>query len=246
MCPGSHLRQTRERLGLTYREVERASYEVAARRGSSEFIVRISRLADIENREVIPSLHKLYSLATIYHLDPREICRWYEVPLEEHFRDGARLVAPRTHLAAPPMVLKLPLRFDPGFDPKRTALLTRLVESWGHLEASLINGQKRYQYAFVGLEDRWMEPLVRPGSLLLVDPQVREVYMSRWRNEYERPIYLVEMREGYRCSWCVREGERLVLQPHPLAAYAAEVRKCPQEAEVVGQVVGVTMRLIPN
>ncbi len=39
--------QVRERLGLTYRDVESASYELASRRGSSDFILHISRLADI-------------------------------------------------------------------------------------------------------------------------------------------------------------------------------------------------------
>jgi hypothetical protein len=38
MLPGLRLRQARERLGLTYREVERASYELAARRGRPDFI----------------------------------------------------------------------------------------------------------------------------------------------------------------------------------------------------------------
>lgn len=46
MQPGLRLRQVRERLGLTYRDVERASYELAARRGRPDFILHISRLAD--------------------------------------------------------------------------------------------------------------------------------------------------------------------------------------------------------
>ena len=50
MLPGLRLRQSRERLGLTYRDVERASFELAARRGRPELILHISRLADIENR----------------------------------------------------------------------------------------------------------------------------------------------------------------------------------------------------
>src|SRR5713226_5541251 len=99
---GSRLRQARERLGLTYRDVEQASYDLASQRGRSEFIIRISRLADIENHGVTPSLYKVYSLAAIYHLDPLEVCIWYEVPLAEHFCNGANLHAPKTHLAAPP------------------------------------------------------------------------------------------------------------------------------------------------
>jgi transcriptional regulator with XRE-family HTH domain len=73
MHPGLRLRQARERLGLTYREVERASYELAARRGRPEFILHISRLAEIENRGVVPGLHKLYTLAVVYHLNPHDI-----------------------------------------------------------------------------------------------------------------------------------------------------------------------------
>ncbi len=246
MVPGSRLRQARERLGLTYRDVERVSFDLASQRGRPEFIIRISRLADIENRGVTPSLYKLYTLATIYHLDPLEICRWYDVPLECHFFDGTHLAAPKTHLAASPAALRLPLRFDPGFDPRRTEYLSRMVESWGELEGALFNGQPRYRYGYIGLDDHMMDPLLRPGSLVLVDPALQQVRNSGWNNEYERPIYFVDVRDGYRCSWCLREGPRLILQPHPLSACAPEVWRSPDEAEVVGRVAGVVMRLAPR
>jgi hypothetical protein len=35
MLPGFRLRQSRERLGLTYRDVERASFELAAQRSAA-------------------------------------------------------------------------------------------------------------------------------------------------------------------------------------------------------------------
>lgn len=245
MDPGSRLRQARERLGLTYREVEEASYEIAGRRGRPEFVIRISRLADIENCRVTPTLYKLYSLSAIYHLDPLEVCGWYEVPLGEHFGQGAQLAAPRTHLAAPPAAAaKMPVRFDPGFHPGRTHDLTRMVERWGQLEASVLNGHPRYRYGYVGSDDHMMEPLLRPGSLVLIDPRLHGVRNSGWKNEYDRPIYFVELRAGYRCCWCRREAGRLFLEPHPLSACAPEVHRCPGEAEVIGQVVGVAMRLI--
>ena len=243
MVAGSRLRHVREQLGLTYRDVERASYDLASQRGRPEFIIRISRLADIENRGVTPSLHKLYSLATIYHLNPADVCQWYEVPLKLHFSDGTHVGAPKTHLAAPPSALRLPVRFDPAFDPRRTDYLSRMVERWGELEAALFNGHPRYRYAYVGLDDHTMEPLLRPGSLLLVDPDMQQVRNSGWGNEYDRPIYFVDVRAGYRCGWCLREGPRLILQPHPLSCCAPEVWRFPEEAEIVGQVAGVVMRL---
>jgi len=80
------LRKAREKLGLTYREVEKASYELALKRGRPDFILHLSRLADIENRGVVPSLHKLYSMATIYHVDPIKMASWCEAPLQQTFR----------------------------------------------------------------------------------------------------------------------------------------------------------------
>ena len=243
MVPGACLRRVREQLGLTYRDVEQLSYELATKHGRSEFILRISRLADIENGGVTPSLHKLYSLCAIYHLDIFEVCGWYDVHLEEHFPDQFQHAPPRTHLAAAPRRLRLPLRFDPAFDPRRTEYLTRLVEEWGQLEGALIDGQVRYRYGFVGTSDHWMEPLVRPGSLVLIDPALQRVQTSSWHNEYDRPIYFVDVRHGYRCCWCSLEKDRLILQPHPLSSRAPETHRSPDEAEIVGQVVGIAMRL---
>jgi transcriptional regulator with XRE-family HTH domain len=109
MIPGLRLRQVRERLGLTYRDVERSSFELAAHRGRTEFILHISRLADIENRGEVPGLHKLHTLAVVYHLNPLDIVGWYGVPFNEGFGDGIAFPAPQTHLMAPPTCLRTPI-----------------------------------------------------------------------------------------------------------------------------------------
>lgn len=243
MLPGLRLRQARERLGLTYRDVERASFELASKRGRPEFILHISRLADIENHEVVPTLHKLYTLAVIYHLDPHEIFRWYEVPLDEFFGDGTEFPAPRTHLMAPPVSLRIPVRFDPAFDPRRTEFLSRMVERWGHFEGVLTNGNGRHRYGYIGLSDRRMVPLLRPGSIVLMDVSVHQIEDQEWSTEHDRPMYFVELRDGYRCGWFYRDGPRLVMQPHPLSRCLPESWRMPEEAEIVGRVIGVVTRL---
>ena len=243
MLPGLRLRQARERLGLTYRDVEAASFELASLRGRPEFILHISRLADIENREVVPGLHKLYTLAAIYHLNPVELCGWFDVPLEECFADGAKFLVPQTHLAAPPSGLRVPLRFDPAFDPRRTDLLTRMVERWGNLEGALTRKNPRHCYGYVGLTDRRMVPLLRPGSLILVDTETRRVEDDGWTSEHDRPMYLVDVRDGYRCGWFHQMEGKLAMQPHPLSRCAPESWDLPAQAEVVGKVIGVVTRL---
>jgi hypothetical protein len=244
MFPGFCLRQVRERLGLTYRDVEQASYELAERHGRPEFIVHISRLADFENSGVVPGLHKVFSLCSIYHLDLNEVCKWYNIPLAEMFGNGRGI--PRTHIAAPPRTVRLPIHFDPGFDPRRTSCLTRMVESWGQFEAATLKNHHHYMYGYIGEQDHWMEPLLRPGALILIDPQRHAVESGGWRSESERPIYFVDLRSGYRCCWCLLDKSRLLLQPHPLSPCAPETYHHPDEAEIIGQVIGVSMRLIAD
>jgi transcriptional regulator with XRE-family HTH domain len=243
MLPGLRLRQARERLGLTYRDVERASYELAARRGRPDFILHISRLADIENRGVVPGLHKLYTLASIFRLNPLEIFSWYDVPIEECFHDGASVPVPRTHLMAAPTSLRIPMKFDPAFDPRRTEFLSRMVEKWSHFEGVLTNHNGSHIYGYIGMSDRRMMPLLRPGSIVLVDGSVRKIDDGDWTTEHDRPMYFVEVRGGYRCGWFHQEGSRLVMQPHPLSHCVPETWRTPDEAEIVGRVTGVVTRL---
>jgi transcriptional regulator with XRE-family HTH domain len=243
MDPGLRLRQARERLGLTYRDVERASYELASRRGRPEFILHISRLADIENRGVVPGLHKLYTLAALYRLNPHDILRWYDIPIEQCFHDGATLPVPQTHAMAAPTCLRVPLRFDPGFDPQRTELLSRMVERWGNFEGVLTNGQLHQLFGYIGMSDRRMMPLLRPGSIVLVDTSRQKIEEGDWRSEHDRPMYFVEVRQGYRCGWFHQDGTRLVMQPHPLSHCPPEAWQVPNEAVIVGRVTGFVSRL---
>ncbi|MGB7844919.1 MAG: helix-turn-helix transcriptional regulator [Candidatus Acidiferrum sp.] len=241
--PGLRLRQTREALGLTYRDVEKASYQIAVKRGRPDFILHISRLADIENRNVVPSLHKLYSLATILHLDPLEISSWYEAPFQQTFHDGASFPPPRTHLnesLLPPEMSRTPVQVAGS---ATTELLQGRPTEMAALPDKEGSGKNQYRYGYVGLSDRRMVPLLRPGSTVMIDTTLRRIEDAEWSNEYDRPMYFVEIRNGYRCGWFQKEKSRLIMQPHTLSRCAPEAWRTPDEAEVVGQVVGVVTYL---
>lgn len=251
MKPGYLLRRAREGLGLTYRDVEQASTRIADERQNPEFIVHISRLADIENRGVTPSLYKFYSLCAIYRKDPKEVCGWYGVRWNEQLLDSLNVPIKETHVleehgCPSGSTVALPVRLDPGFDARKTTFLTRMIEAWGALPMTLVESlaRKPYRYGYVGLEDRMMYPLLKPGSIVLIDETRSRIVNSGWRNEFERPIYFIERRTGYNCCWCYLENEQLILQPHPLSSCSPLVLHYPQDADVLGQVVGVAMRLV--
>jgi transcriptional regulator with XRE-family HTH domain len=242
MDPGLRLRQIRERLGLTYRDVQRASLALARVHTRSQFTVHISRLADIENGGVIPSLHKLYALAVVYHLNPIDILRWYEIPLDQFLGDAVSFAAPQTHLMAVPAFLRDTQRLVSSVSDCTDFLARNAAEQSGF--GNILNSENgHHRYASIGLEDHRMEPILRPGSVVLLDVSVRRLQESEWSNEYDRPMYFVELHEGYRCGWFQQEGTRLAMQPHPLSRCMPESWKTPDDAEIVGRVIGVVSRL---
>ncbi len=248
LAAGLNLRGVRERLGLTMREVEGASIRIAERHGNDEFALCPSRLSDIETKGLVPSVFRLYSLSIIYRCDLREILAWYGIDLSPSAADLHLSLPPKSHFEETSLgsgAVAIPTRLDPSFDPRRSANLSRIVEQWGLVPlAYLANlSNDRYMYGHIGSEDFTMHPLLPPGTFLQVDESKNKIVPGIWRSELERPIYFVEMREGYTCCWCSLKGEQIILQPHPLSPVPVRMVRHPQEAEVIGQVVGVALKL---
>lgn len=245
---GQKLRALREQMGLTIRDVEHASGRIAERHGSQDFVLSLSRLSEIETKGVLPNIYRLYSLAVIYRLQLRELLDWYGVSADDIASDLALVAPPRSHkveaLADLPAV-RMPVKLDPGFDPRRTANLGRMIERWGVVPLAFLTqfANTKYTYGYIGSEDFTMYPLLLPGSFVQIDEARSQVTEAMWHSEYERPIYFLETREGYCCCWCTLKGDQIVLQPHPLSPTAVRVLRHPRDAEVIGQVVGVAMRL---
>jgi transcriptional regulator with XRE-family HTH domain len=245
---GQSLRGLREQLGLTMRDVETASAAIAARHKSDEFAIPPSRLSDIETKGVVPSIYRLYSLSVIYRRDARELLSYYGVDLNRTAEDLHVALPPKSHLSNAlrgNSAARIPVRLDPSFDLRLTVNMGRIVEQWGIVPLSYLAqfADRRYTYGYIGSEDFTMYPILPPGTFIQIDESKNRVVEGSWRSEYERPIYFIETREGYTCSWCALQEDGLVLQSHPLSPVPVRLLKHPQEAEVIGQVVGVAMRL---
>jgi transcriptional regulator with XRE-family HTH domain len=242
----------RERLQLGLREVQDASATIAAEEGNNNFYISAARLTQIEHEESIPSVYKLFSLCSIYGIDLHDILCKYGVNANRVHTYRTRVLPETTRTASAEVhgfddKVTLPVRLDPSFRWETTQLINRVVAMWGEIPAAfLLNcNPRRHTYGYVGLTDRTMFPLVRPGSLVMIDPERRRIVHESWKNEFERPVYFVEMRDGYRCAWCQVEGPRLILIPHPISNVPVQTVSLTSEAEVLGQVVGVAMRLVP-
>ncbi len=97
LSAGKKLRELREQMGLTLRDVELASTSLAESRGIEEFIINPSRLSDIETKGVIPSIYRLYVLSVIYRADFTELLKLYGVDLSFTAADFAICRPGKTH-----------------------------------------------------------------------------------------------------------------------------------------------------
>jgi transcriptional regulator with XRE-family HTH domain len=246
---GQKLRRARERLGLRVRDVEQASQRIAEKYQNLEFTVLINRISEFENKGVVPSLYKLYALCAIYRLDFGEALEWYGIDLASLAADALFVEVARTHIVgfeAPPHgEIQLPLSLDPGVDLRRTTYVSRMIQRWGKLSLMFLAGldPKEQRYGFIGTDDWFMYPLLQPGSFVVIDETRRKIQNDGWTNEFNRPIYFLEHRRGYLCGWCSQNEKQLVLIPHPASGDSPQVFALPSDVDVIGQVVGVAMRL---
>jgi len=77
---GAELRAIRQQLGWSMREVRAASVALAKKHRQPAFVIPPSRLHDIESKNKIPTIHRLYALARIYGRSLNELLSLYGIP----------------------------------------------------------------------------------------------------------------------------------------------------------------------
>jgi transcriptional regulator with XRE-family HTH domain len=237
---GARLSAIREKWGLTLREVEARSTRLAQEWGQPSYKISASWLLRVEQKGRRLSGEKLIVLGAVYGLPTDELLGFRPQgssnrpefdqvsrpnttllltrgPLEEH----ARLWVPDS-IATDPI-------------PIETILFPRE----GHIPS-------RYRRGIIGLKDKTMDPMIRPGTIVLINPNRRAIAHRReWTNEFDRPIYFLMTRKGCVCTWCEldKDGEWLTSAPHPLSYVAPERWRYMREVDVIGRVAVILQRL---
>jgi transcriptional regulator with XRE-family HTH domain len=249
--PGEQLKDLRSRLGITTRDVTERSQLIAEAEGNEEFYISNAWLTQIENTQATPSIYKLYSISTIYHIKFTDLLQVFGVDLQKIRKHQLLMPSENTHLTNieaedGDRTVTFPVRFDRGFSLDKTNLLSRMVETWGEIPISIVQhlDLRHSLYGYIGLNDLTMSPMLRAGSFVQINQKAKKVQTSKWRTEYDRPIYFVELRDGYACSWCELHGNQLLIVPHPLSPCNIRQYIFGTDAEIVGQVTAVAMRIV--
>jgi len=117
---------------------------------------------------------------------------------------------------------------------------------WGEVPVALIRqlDLRKSLYGYLGLRDYSLFPVILPGSFLQIDPNETKIKTGIWRHELERPIYFIDLRNRYDCGWCELKNGQLSLVPHISSPQAIRRFSYPHEAEIIGRVTGVAMRIV--
>ncbi len=238
---GQKLRELRLKWQLTLREVEERSSQLAVEWENASYKISASWLDRVEREDRELAATKLIVLAVIYGLTadqmlalcpaagagngpkldqisaPNSTLLLDEGPLEEHARHW------------------LPDSFLVDLPPDTTTLLPP--------EQGLI--PSHYRRGVIGRRDRMLEPMIRSGSIVLIDTQKKVIANRRdWTHEFDRPIYFLITRTGYVSGFCELDKDEkwLTLVPHPLSYETSKRWRFKKEIEVIGTVAGVFMR----
>lgn len=251
---GKRLRAKRERLHLSIRRVAQMSEKIAQEKNDPAFFVPHNWISDLENGKSKPRLlPRFHSLSLIYDCHINEILAAFGLNIADLGNERGLISLPYTHLSglplapsdprvltAPRLPLKLPLQ--------QTNLVHRMFQGLGEMPFFLLQqaGPQEVLYGYVGTDDYTLDPIIRPGAFVQIDPEQNKVIRGVWPSEHERPVYFVELRDNhYAVCWCELEGNYLLLVPSPKSAVPIRHLRYPQDADIVGRVVGFAHLIAP-
>lgn len=238
---GNKLREARLQWQLTLREVEERSARIAERWENPAYRISASWLDRVEREDRGLSATKLIVLAVVYGLTAEQMISLCPAPNSNSLQALEQISAPNATFLLPPGPLDqqarqwLPDTLLTDAPPESTELLPSLP---GTLPS-------HYRRGIIGKRDRMLDPMIRAGSIVLVDTQKRAIAGRReWTHEFDRPVYFLITRTGYAAGFCEldKDSEWLTLVPHPLSYESSKRWRFRKEIEVLGTVAAVFAR----
>ena len=239
---GSKLRASRIERQLTLREVEERTARLAQQWGNSAYRISASWLARVENENGGLSAMKLIVLAVVYDLSTQQLLGFYP-SVSSSLAESDEIASPNSTLLLSSGRLE---------QRARTWLPETLVNDPPPEDTTLLPSSPNplpdhYRRGIIGQRDRTMDPMVPPGSIVLIDTQKRAIARRKdWNNEFDRPIYFLLTRTGFVSGFCEldRDSEWLTLIPHLLSHESSRRWRYKKEIEVIGKVTAVFSRRV--
>src|SRR5262249_31363289 len=160
---------------VTTREVSEYSRVIAQEHDNEEFYTSHAWLTQLENKDSIPSIYKLFSLSVIYRTKFTDLLATFGIDLNASARYQTALsrvrTSPTLEVPDPQKLIRFPVRFDKGFNLDQTSLISRMVEVCGEV-ARRFGSEARCPALPIRIYRAGrlqMYPLLRPGSFVQID-----------------------------------------------------------------------------
>jgi hypothetical protein len=98
-------------------------------------------------------------------------------------------------------------------------------------------------FFWVGGDDDPLHPYLAEGLLVMVNRRRKTPFHFAAKSWWQQPLYIILMREGvYLACCCSVENGLLVIHPYSRDFHHSAQYRLHQDAEVVGQIVGILRR----
>jgi len=243
------LRTSRLRAGLSFREASSRSRKIAEEMGDARFSIGAGTLSDYEASDDPPRhIHKILSLLVLYAIPFGRFLEGFGLRLRETRQDAI----PDTWLGHEEPAV-------PGetFAALGTGgVLEKLVQQLQELPYFLGHSLD----ALTGIADLSLRDVFwMGGNRISLHPYLRHALFVAVNRRLKRPpppqsgplwrqhLYLLLTRKhGYLLGRCHREGDLLVVHPFSNGLMQSERFRNHSDAEVIGRVVAIVRRILPE
>lgn len=243
---GVYARVMRERIGVSFREAQSITHQIATYLDDQRYKIALGSLSDAETCDGLPRhISKIFSLCIAYGMDLWEYLRAGGLQVDE--LNGAAIPRPFLHDedATVHSAQLMPIVLGPDQNGATESVIQRLGEVPFFLLQSLESIIRQEQLSLDdvyiwGRRELVLHPLLNGALLLLVNRRQRRVPDSRAHlSLVERPLFLIRTPDKrYLAGMCAVDGGTLLVQPHsrssmPVLTYPA------RDVVVVGRISAV-------
>src|SRR5215216_4661615 len=217
-------------LTLSYKDVVTASERLATAHKNPDMRIGKSTLGNIISGSIRqPGTAKLDSLRMILNLSRAEMDASIGLQPERRFVEQMEITRARTHEVPIDAVtrhrrIKMPiLREDANLD--ETQFFEGSLKHWTNIEVEYTSSFYPHYLAYVvvGEDDTNASPIAPPGSRLLVNKLLNQVYPAENASFHERELFYVMTPNGLTCTYAeLVAGDKIVLVPHPASGNVRE------------------------
>ena len=243
---GQLLKRTRSRMNLSIREAAAMSHIIAEVLKDDRYTTAPSSLNDYELRNIPPrDFHKIITLCSIYGMQLESVMKRMGIDVAEA---AAESMPDRYLSRAEPTVAAKRGHLETvgaGFIEKLVGECQEiplfLRDSLGYFAGSAHVSLD--DFFWVGGDNDPLHPFLADGLLAMVNRRRKTPFHFASKPWWQQPLYIILMREGvYLACCCSVENGMLVIHPYSRDFHRSAQYRLHQDAEVVGQIVGVMRR----